>query len=261
MCALVVLMAGLIPLSVAAQANAREELLMRALATSPSFRVRVQAAVALSHVPSAPRVLAVLRASLNDPHPSVQEACAAALQTLAGSGTVAVMAVPSQRGPAPVKGPAKYYVHIGEPSAGAVLPSGALKALRAHLMSLIGNVEGVRLAPEREDSKAASRVIERDGLVGFSVGSVVNTLEKRGDSVRANVAVVVATYPGRDIRAMLTGTASVSGRGVDEETQRKATAVAFESALRKLSNVLEASRLEARAMRTEAPRARARARR
>lgn len=232
-----------------AQTTAREEVLVRALSTSPSFRVRAQAAVALSHASPDPGVLSALRVALHDSHPSVKEASAAALRALEPKA-------PARRGSG--RGGARYYVQIGEPSAERLLSPHALKALREHLTQLVAKVDGVRLAPAREDREAASRVIARDGLVGFSVESVVNTLEKRADSVRVKVAVVVATYPGRDIRAMLSGSASVSGRGASDEAQRQATAVALESALRSLPSVLESSRLEARATPTLTRTARAR---
>lgn len=237
-----------------AQTTPREEVLMRALATSPSFRVRAQAAVALSQASPDPRVLSALRVALNDSHPSVKEASAAALKALEA-------AAPAR--PRNGHGSARYYVQIGEPSAEKLLSPQALKALREHLTQLVAKVDGVRLAPAREDREAAARVMARDDLVGFSVESVVSSLEKRADSVRVKVAVVVATYPGRDIRAMLSGSASVSGRGEGEQAQRQATAVALESALRQLPSVLEASRLEASATPTLARsnRARTRARR
>lgn len=227
--------------------DARAELLVRVLSSSPSFRVRAQAAVALSHMEAAPRTLAALRASLRDEHPVVREACTAALASLEG---------PARAKPTPARASDKYYVHVGEPSAKTAIDPGTLKAMHEHVVNLVARLDGVRLAPDGEDQRTAKRVLERDALIGFSVESVVNELERRGDSVRVNVSVVVATYPGRNIQAMLTGSANVSGRGNDDGAQRKAAEVAFASAMRRLSGVLDASRLEARVSTPDAPRAR-----
>ncbi len=232
-----------------AEDSARTEVLLRVLSTSPSFRVRVQAAMALSHMPAEPRTVAALKQATSDPHPSVREACVAAL---------GVLKEPAQRDPVRANQRAKYYVLVGETSAKTAVSADTLRAMRAHVVSLVAGLDGVRLAPAGEDQATARRVVTRDALVGYSVESVVHSLERRGDAVRAQVAVVIATYPGRNIQAMLTGSAQVSGSGNGEAAQRKAAEVAFASALKRLPSVLDSSRLEARA---SAPAATASARR
>lgn len=225
------------PNSASADEAARSAILLRVLTTSPSPRVRAQAAMALGQMPADPSTLAALRTALSDPHPVVREAVTVALTSLD-----AKRSEPRSTASAP-----KYYVQVGTPSAKTEVSSSTLREMREHLVDLVSKVDGVRLAPATEDQSAAKRVLARDALVGFSVESVVNSIERRGDSVRVNVAVVIATYPGRNIQAMLTGSASVSGRGNGGEAQRKAAEVAFASALRSLSTVLDSSRLQASA--------------
>jgi len=224
------ILSSLAPSGVEAQADARQQLLLRALATSPSFRVRAQAAVALSHLPPAPRVLAALKLSLADSHASVREASAAALASLEEA---------SPRDPTPQRNSAKYYVHVAVPSGNTSMSAIGMKAMREHLVAQVSKIDGVRLASENENEATVTRLLKRELLVGYSVQSVLNTLERRGDSVRASVTLLVVTYPGRDIRATLSASASVAGRGTDDAAQRQAAEVAFGSALRKLPGLLE----------------------
>ncbi len=219
--------------------------------------MRAQAAVALSHLQSEPRTVAALKASLSDKNAVVREACTAALASLDGPAA-RPSATPARAIATPARASDKYYVHVGEPSAKAAMDPGTLKAMNEHVVNLVARLDGVRIAPKGEDRRDAKRVLERDALIGFSVESVVNGLERGADSVRVNVSIVVATYPERNIQAMLTGSASVSGGGSDGMAQRKAAEVAFASAMRRFPSVLDASRLEARASAPEPRRARTR---
>jgi len=222
-----------------AQDTARSALLLRMLATSPSFRVRAQAAMALSHMPADRNTLSVLKTALGDDHPVVRKAAETALASLDGGA--------DRQPEAPAARPARYYVQVITPSTKAAVSASTLREMREHVVRLVTQLDGVRLAPEAEGQAAAKRVLQRDSLVGISVESVVNSIERRSDSVRVNVAVVVATYPGRNIQAMLTGSASVSGRGNGGDAERKAAEVAFASALRSLPSVLNSNQLEASA--------------
>jgi hypothetical protein len=105
----------------------------------------------------------------------------------------------------------------------------------------VAQIQGVRLAPENEDRKAAERVISSGKLVGYFVDSSVTNIEIKPDgAVRAQVSVVVGTYPGRDIRAMLTGGATLSGGGSGEDAKVQAVQAAFTGALRKLPQAMQA---------------------
>ncbi len=99
---------------------------------------------------------------------------------------------------------------------------------------------GVALAPENEERRAAERVIGTRKLVGFYVDSSITRIEQRPDgSVRAQVSVIVGTYPGRDMRAMLSGAATVSGAGSQEEAKAQAIQAAFTGALRRLPQAMQ----------------------
>jgi hypothetical protein len=97
------------------------------------------------------------------------------------------------------------------------------------------------LAPENEAPKAAERVLRSEKLVGYFVDSSVTKIETRPDgSVRAQVSVIIGTYPGRDIRAMLSGAATVSGGGTGEAAKLQAVEAAFTGALRRLPQAMQA---------------------
>jgi hypothetical protein len=58
--------------------------------------------------------------------------------------------------------------------------------------------------------------------------------------VRAQVSVIVGTYPGRDMRAMLSGAATVSGGGSGDSTRLEAVQAAYSGALRRLPQAMQA---------------------
>jgi hypothetical protein len=121
------------------------------------------------------------------------------------------------------------------------LSAPALRGLREHVVQQVTQIEGVRVAPENEDKKAAAKVIGAGKLVGYFVDSSVTKVESRPDgSVRAQVSVVIGTYPGRDIRAMLSGAATVSGGGTAEALKVQAVQAAFTGALRRLPQAMQA---------------------
>ena len=66
------------------------------------------------------------------------------------------------------------------------------------------------------------------------------SLEDNGDGTRAVISVIVNTYPGRDMRAMLRGAATVPG-GHDAFAQRTAIEGAVRGAIRSLPQAMAAS--------------------
>ena len=70
----------LLALSSVAFADARTDYLVRALRTSPMYRVRAQAAISLGAVQTEPQVVEALGAALRDDHPSVRAAAASSLE-------------------------------------------------------------------------------------------------------------------------------------------------------------------------------------
>jgi hypothetical protein len=105
----------------------------------------------------------------------------------------------------------------------------------------VAELEGVQLAPEREDRRAAERVIKERKLVGVFLDGSVTNIEVRPDgAVRAQVSLIVASYPARDIRAMLSGAATVSGGGTGDAAKQQAIQAAFQGALRRLPQAMQA---------------------
>ena len=260
-------------LSSVALADARTDFLMRMLSTSTQFRVRAQAALALGSQTGMKEVVTALTSALRDEHPAVRAASAAALERLGdtsaipalksaqndGDGAVrtavrSALAVlgaaarprsepvePDVETPAPSNGPSTYYVGVGVPGSQVGLSRQALEQLRANVSSQVSQLSGVRLAPANEDRKAAEKVIRTQKLVGYYIDSSVTSIETKPDgSVRAQVSVIVGTYPGRDIRAMLSGAATLSGGGSGEEAKVQAIQAAFTGALRRLPQAMEA---------------------
>lgn len=248
-------------------ADARTDFLIRMLSTSAQFRVRAQAALALGgSKPVDSAIVRALSTSLTDAHPAVRAASAAALERLRDPGSLpalraaqsdsdgavraavrsALTAIePAGTRPQPVvptpSGPATYYVGVGLPGSQAGLSSGALRSLREHVAEQVRQISGVRLAPENEDRGTAERVLGSQKLVGYFIDSSVTSVETRSDgSIRAQVSVIVGTYPGRDMRAMLSGAATLMGGGTDESAKIQAVQAAYAGALRRLPQAMQA---------------------
>jgi hypothetical protein len=101
-------------------------------------------------------------------------------------------------------------------------------------------IAGVEVAPEQETNAQARAVIQRRRLAGYYLDASIVSVETNGTGTRAVVSIIVATYPGRDMRSILQGAATVpGGRGPDAE--RQAIEGALRGALRRLGQALEAS--------------------
>jgi hypothetical protein len=256
----------------AAAADARTDFLIRMLTSSTQFRVRTQAALALGGQEPDSTVVQALGKALSDEHPAVRAASAAALERLKqpsaltalraaqndSDGAVrsavrsAIASLESSRStasssgsssserPSP-RGPATFYVGVGLPGNQVGLSATTLRALRDHVSKQVGQIEGVRLAPENEEQRAAERVLRAEKLVGYFIDSSVTSIETKPDgAIRAQVSVIIGTYPGRDIRAMLSGAATVSGGGSGESAKVQAVEAAFTGALRRLPQAMQA---------------------
>ncbi len=254
-----------------ALADARTDFLVKMLATSSQFRVRAQAALALAASPDDDKVSAALVKSLReDEHPAVRAASASALER---AGTRVATALRDalrdqdktvraaakraleeiERGApkatavvAPLPGDlnrgAIFYVGIGLPaSKGSSLSPTLLRTLRDYVSREVVQISGVRLAPETETSATAEKQIKSQKMTGYFLDSSVTSLEIKPDgSVRAQVSVIVGTYPGRDMRAMLSGAATVSGGGSGDSTRLEAVRAAYTGALRRLPQAMQA---------------------
>ena len=248
-------------------ADSRTDFLVRMLGSSDQFRVRTQAALALGSRPAEPGAVKALVDALRDEHPSVRSASAGALELLKDPAALAALRSARKDRDAAVRGAvehaiaglerlasvaaspaeppsgngvATYYVAIGTPSTQAGLPSSALRSLREQLVQQIAGLDGVRIAPENEGQAAAAHVVRAKKLVGFYLDSSVTKIEQRPDgALRAQVSVIVGTYPGRAMRVMLSGAATVSGGGSSDDVKLQAVQAAFTGALRRLPQAMQ----------------------
>jgi hypothetical protein len=247
------------------------------LTSSAQFRVRAQAALALATAVDDANVAAALtRALSSDDHPAVRAASASALERIRPASAVPALRAALRDDDKAVRAAAKsalaeiertavasakvtpltpslgtssprdpsrgsvYYVGIGVPATRVTsVPTGVLRTLREHVAREIVQISGVRLAPEQESSTAAERELKAQKMTGYFIDSSITSVETKPDgSVRAQVSVIVGTYPGRDMRAMLSGAATVSGGG--NSAQLEAIQGAYSGALRRLPQAMQA---------------------
>jgi len=137
-------------------------------------------------------------------------------------------------------GPARYYVGVGMPGANADVDRGVLRDARELIERRVARIDGVVVAPEDESSGQARRVLRRRDLTGYFLDSSVVRVEERGGGIRAVVSVIVGTYPGRDMRVILQGAATVQGGRGGSVAQRQAIEGALTGALRRLPQAFAA---------------------
>jgi hypothetical protein len=237
--------------------------LIKMLSSSDQFRVRTQAALALGSRPPEEAAVKALIGALKDEHPAVRAASAGALELLKDSSALVALkaaarkdkdsgarsaiehAIASlERAPTPSapepSGSSVYYVAVGTPSAQSGLAAPLLRELRDHVVKEVAGFSGVRIAPENEGQAAATSVLRSKKLVGYYLDSSVTKIETKPDgALRAQVSIIVGTYPGRAMRVMLSGAATVSGGGSGEDAKVQAVEAAFTGALRRLPQAME----------------------
>jgi len=245
-----------------AQADAREDYLLRLLRDSNAFRVRAQAALSLGQLESTRKSVSALERAIRDRHPAVRVSAIASLRRLGAKESLplvekatrdknkavrraAVEAAAAltalgerQRGP----GRPQYLIAVGMPGAKAERVSRQmLFDARVYLSKQLLALNGVELAPDDLTPADAKREIAQRRLYGYYLESSIVTLEPKGPGVRAVVSIIVLSYPGRDMRGMLRGAATASGR-YSAETAEQAVQGAFVGALRRLPMVLQAAK-------------------
>jgi hypothetical protein len=247
-------------------ADARSDYLVQLLVASSQFRVRAQAAISLGSVHAEGSVVDALGRALRDEHPAVRAAAANSLGRLAEPSALAALRAASGDAEEPVRtaakaavariessqrsragstvvapptprGPARYYVAVGQPASRAAgITDTDLLSVHGTMKARVQELDGVVLAPQDESSTAAQQVLRSRQLKGFYIESSVTSIENKADGgVRAVVSVVVATYPGRDMRAVMQGAATALGGG---DIKSQAIEAAFRSALRQLPQAL-----------------------
>ena len=269
-CQVLIALALCLPSPDAHADDPRNTYLIKLLQGSSQFRVRAQAAISLGAVEGSPAALGALTDALADAHPAVRAAAANSLGRVGNSGALmalrrlerdpeepvrsaastaiakletqsrtVVASARSNTGPEPIQqGPQLYYVSVAAP--GTRVPSidrSQLSDARNFIKQRVGAIQGVLLAPDGEDQHAADKVLKKKNLKGFYLDSSIISVEKKGDGgTRVSVSVIVATYPGRDMRAIMQGAATVSGSGSDAYIQ--ALQGALSGALRQLPQAL-----------------------
>lgn len=268
--ALACLVAGVLAFAVCPQgaaADARSRYLIRLLQGSSQFRVRTQAAISLLKVGDEPGVVDALRVALHDSHPAVRAAaaralgrleakqaepdlqavandpekpvrtaCAAALARIRRS---AAPVTPESPRVEPTGAPARFYIAVGAP---ATRVEGVDPNLLSHaqqvLRTKLAAVDGVEVAPDGETNKQARRLLAQRSLKGFYIDSSVTSIQQRpGGGTRVVVSLILASYPGRDMRAILNGAATAMGSGT--QTVLRAVEGAINGAMRQLPAALE----------------------
>ena len=238
--------------------------LVRMLRESDTFRVRVQAAVSLGRVEAEESVVQALGAALRDEHPAVRTAAASSLERLADPEALDALRAARRDRDSGVRAAvrraisalervartrprdtgetagARFYVGVGEPGNPANVNASLLRVAQSFLREQVAALPGVSLAPANESNSAARRVLSQRNLAGFYIDSSIVRIERNGQGTRAVVSVVVNTYPGRDMRAILNGAATVPG-ATDDGATRAAIEGALRGAMRRLTQAMEAS--------------------
>jgi hypothetical protein len=261
--------------AVASAQTDRSDYFIGLLGSSTSFSVRAQAALALGRVTPTSEVRTALTAALRDEAPAVRAAAASAMQRLGdaqllaalraavGSERDATVRDAEQRAIASIEaggssgssggssasatatprntGTPRYYVAVGQPGDNSsALSAAEIASLQRFIADQVGGVEGVVLAPSGETAAAGTRALRSNRLVGYFVDASVVSVEQTAEGTTARVSIILATYPGRDMRAMLSGSARVPNARGPEAVQR-AVQGAVQGSLRRMPQAMEAS--------------------
>ena len=251
-----------------ARADTRSDYLVGLLQSSTSFRVRAQAALSLGRVESSPEVVDALKAALEDEHPGVRASAASSLERLADPSCLPELRAVRRDSDATVRravaqairalervartrptqdtrpsrdvARARYYVGVGMPGTrDESVDAAALSAAREYLLEQIGGIDGVLIAPGDEAPEAVQRLLRRRRLTGYFIDASVVRVDVSDAGTRATVSVILGTYPGRDMRAMLQGRATVPGESSDA-ARVGAIRGALRGALRRLGQAMAA---------------------
>ncbi|MFW6023735.1 MAG: HEAT repeat domain-containing protein [Myxococcota bacterium] len=259
----------LVSMAATAAASNRTDYLIHLLKTSDTFRVRTQAAMSLGRVDAAKKVTKALSGALRDPHPAVRSAAASSLERLGDPSALDALELARRDSNSTVRkavaraiarleriertrpqsaplpsggdGAARFYLAVSAPkSKSADVSRSVLEQAREALVREARQMEGVVVAPENAGPAKAKRALQKRKLLGYHLDSSVVKLEESASGTRAVVSVILATYPGRDMRATLKGSATAPGaKGSD--TAARAIQGALKGALRRLPQALDAS--------------------
>lgn len=222
--------------------------LVRALADSnPS--VRGAAATALGSVGDSASVAALQRLTASSQPAAVRTAATQAITAIqrrsggstSSTGTTTTTTPATTLTAPPSSGSSRYYVGVGAPGtrASRITPE-LLRHARSVLVSQVNAIDGVEVAPENESNSAATAVLQRRSLAGVFIDCSIVSADATANGTRVAVSVVVGTYPGRDMRAILNGAATVPGAS-GPEADRAAIEGAVRGALRNLPQAMRSA--------------------
>ncbi len=249
-----------------AQKSSRAVYLLRLLRSAKSFRVRAQAALTLSKYQSTTLVRRALADALEDPHPAVRASAANALERLGDASAVSrlemsarsdgdararrskqraakKLAAASRRSttlaenPGVLKG-TKYFIHVGDISS-SHLNASLAREIRQHISTQVRAIPGALVSEAPKTSNSVSSLLQTKGVDAYYLrNSLLKLLTQPGGQVRAEVSIVVLSFPDHAMRMVLSGAATVSGAGTGDEAKMAAVASAFKSALKRLEPAL-----------------------
>jgi hypothetical protein len=217
--------------------------------------VRAAAASSLERLGD-PAALPALREASRDREATVRTTATRAVRALervarSGGGASAAAAATAPTGGGAATGAAvgggesrgapRFYVGVGMPGTKvATVDRAVLQGARSFIAGRLQQMDGVVLAPEEESSRQAQQVLRQRSLTGFFLDSSIVSVETRPDGgVRAQVSVIVQSYPDRNVRSMLNGAATVMGQ-TGTAAQRAAIEGALNGALRNLGTAMGA---------------------
>jgi hypothetical protein len=102
----------------------------------------------------------------------------------------------------------------------------------------LGTIGGIAIAPDGESVAAAQRALRSRSLAGFYLDISVTVESLPTGAIRARVSIVVQDYPARNVRSMLSGSATATGASSADASLIEA---AVGSALNRLPTALAAS--------------------
>lgn len=260
-----------------ARADDRSEYLIRLLQSSSAFRVRTQAALSLGTMEGDPQVVVALSAALRDDNAAVRAAAASSLGRVGDGSVVAALRALERDREAAVRtaatsaieaievraraggasrgaraaagsgategasapaGPARFYIGIGHPNVTGSAGASASADVRSAVERRLGAIGQIVVAPDGESVAAARRELQRRSLTGVYLDISLAVEDLPGGAIRARCSVVVQDYPGRNVRSMLSGSATVTGASAADSALVEA---AVNSALNRLPTALAAA--------------------
>jgi hypothetical protein len=274
-------MAGLLGVLLAtasAAADARTDYLVRLLKNSSTFRVRAQAALSLGKSDEdGAKVVRALTQALKDDHSAVRTAAAASLRRVGNPSALGALRSArndedaavrravrkairklkrlKRRQPKQDRGrserqdraaSAQYYVGVGKPGSRVDgIDDSTLRSTREYIEQRVRDMSGVVVAPQGEGRSQVQRKLQQKDLTGYYVDSSIVKIQDKDSGTRAVVSVILNTYPGRDMRAMLQGAATVPNRH-GARARKQAIEGAIRGALRRLPQAMESADARAR---------------